>query len=302
MISQAIVGGIAPASVMIRSTYSAGVTSKAGFRTRTCGRVAAISSGSTSEAGRSSNRDQVAEGRERRELVGLCRHHDVRPGLVGRERDRGRPDLVHDRAVDGDRVRADDDEVGLVDERADRRVDDVVRPDPLVVQPPDRQEPLAPGPDLGRKDLDRLALPVGRDDAGEGRLGVAVGHDHVAVADVARAELADPVDRPGRGRDEGPGRLAERRPGLVERPVRLEGPHHRPDGVRERDRGRPGRDEQVRRPPHPRPELVERGGREARRVGVERLDRGTGDPAGSPDLHAADPLRRLLERHVSVNH
>ena len=89
---------------------------------------------------------------------------------------------------------------------------------------------------------------------------------------------------------------------LVERQVGLEGPHHGPDRVRERDRGRPGRDEQVGGLAHPGPELVGRGGRKVRRVTVERLDRSPGDPPGPPDLHAADPLRRLLERHVSVNH
>ena len=37
------------------------------------------------------------------------------------------------------------------------------------------------------------ALPVGRNDAGEGGLRVAVGHHHVAVEDLPRTELADPA-------------------------------------------------------------------------------------------------------------
>ena len=89
---------------------------------------------------------------------------------------------------------------------------------------------------------------------------------------------------------------------LLERQVGLDGPHHGPDRVREGDRGRPGPDEQVRGPVHPGPELDERSSPKACRMRVERLDRGPGDSPSAADLHAADPLRRLLESHVSVNH
>ena len=152
MMTYAICGGIAPASVMIRSIYSAGVTSNTGFLTVTCGRVRAISSGSTSPGGRSSIWISSPMNRPRRELVGLRGDDHVHPRFVGSVGNLRRPDLVHYGTVYGHRVSADHDEIDIVDERPDRRIDDIIRLDPRIVQGPDRDEPLVSRPHFRCKD------------------------------------------------------------------------------------------------------------------------------------------------------
>ena len=108
-------------------------------------------------------------------------------------------DLVHHRPVDGHGIGAHDDEVDIIDERADSRVHDEVRFNAGIIQCPDRDMPLVSWPHFGGKDLNLLAAPVRLDDAPERHLGVAVRQDRVAVTDVAGAELRNVLHRmPGR--------------------------------------------------------------------------------------------------------
>ena len=220
----------------------------------------------------------------------------MHPGLVGGQRQLGRPDLVDEGTLRCDGVGAHEHLVDLAHHRAHRAVDDQRDVHTGVGQVVDREDALPPGAGLGGVHPDVLPLPVGLLDDAEGGAAVAVRHDDVAVLDPAGPNAGDLLDRPLGPLAEGLRVGRDQRPGLLEGGCLGRALHRGVQSVPQRDRGRPRCKDRVARPLQIGEEPLQ--GPSGVRVG-EVAQRGRsrpGDPPGPANPHAADQLRSLFRR------